>query len=97
MEKGGASRKVAELLVWHGVIFGNERSPAAIALLNYGYPLSLGELKIRGYESGPNGWDDPVCTSLLREVVNALKSSLAKKAQEAVNAIKSRLPNQSVQ
>ena len=97
MEKGGASRKVAELLVWHGVILGNERSPAAIDLLNYGYPVALGELKIRGYESGPKGWDEPVRTSLLGEVVNALKSSLAKKAQEAVNAIKSRLPNQSVQ
>jgi hypothetical protein len=92
MKEKGASRNVAELLVWHGVILGNERSPAAIHLLNYGYPVAFAELKIRGYESGPKGWDEPVRTSMLGEVVNAVKTLLAKK----VDAIKSRLRNQSI-
>lgn len=81
MDQKRTSRKVAELLVWHGVILGNEPSPAAIQLLGCGYTLATAELKIRGYESGgPNGWDEPVCTSLLGEVRDALLAPLRREA-----------------
>lgn len=77
MDQKRASRKVAELLVWHGVMLGNESSPAAIQLLGCGYTLATAELKIRGYESdGPDGWKNPVRTSLLGEVRNALLDPL---------------------
>jgi hypothetical protein len=81
MNCGRASRIHAELLVWHGVYHKNARSPAAIQLLGCGYTLATAELKIRGYESGgPNGWDEPVYTSLLGEVRDALLAPLQRKA-----------------
>jgi hypothetical protein len=82
MDQKRASRKVAELLVWHGVMLGNESSPAAIQLLGCGYTLATAELKIRGYESGgpKEGWDEPVRTSLLGEVRDALLAPLRREA-----------------
>jgi hypothetical protein len=70
MEKGGASRKAAELLIWHGV-YANHRSPAARQLmLGGGWTAVTAELRIRGYEPGPDSkypdseymttWGNPV-------------------------------------
>ena len=71
MEKGGASRKAAELLVWHGVYYANSRSPAAQQLIRVGgWTAAYAELRIRGYEPGPDSkypnqkymttWENPV-------------------------------------
>jgi hypothetical protein len=64
METGGASRKAAELLVWHGVYYKNPGSPAAEQLIRSGggWTWVAAELKIRGYKAGKDGWSNPVRT-----------------------------------
>jgi hypothetical protein len=55
MEKGKASRRAAELLVWHRVYYENSRSPAAHQLMAAGgWTAASAELSIRGYEPGPD-------------------------------------------
>lgn len=61
MEKGGASRRAAELLVWHGVCYNKPGSMAAKQLIDGGgYTWATAELYIRGYKPGPEGWANPV-------------------------------------
>ncbi len=68
---GGASRKAAELLVWHRVYYANSRSPAAHQLIRTGgWTAAYAELRIRGYEPGPDSnypnreymttWENPI-------------------------------------
>lgn len=55
MEKGKASRRAAELLVWHRVNYKNYRSPAARQLMAAGgWTAASAELSIRGYKPGPD-------------------------------------------
>lgn len=63
----GASRKVAELLVWHRVYLKSPPSPAAEQLYKGGgrWTWHTAELMVRGYRPGPEGWNEPVRTSLL--------------------------------
>ena len=71
METGKTSRKAAELLVWHRVYYTLSRSPAAYQLMAAGgWTAAYAELKIRGYEPGPDSkypnseymttWGNPV-------------------------------------
>ena len=62
----GASRMAAELLVWHRVYLKSPPSPAAEHLYNGGgWTWHTAELMVRGYRPGPEGWNEPVRTSLL--------------------------------
>lgn len=73
----GASRKAAELLIWHRVYLKSSPSPTAVQLYNGGgWTWATAELMVLGYRPGPKGWDEPVRPSLLGKIHNAILALL---------------------